>query len=50
MNTQEITEENNEPIEEKSDFQDLYEPDSAEAEFLENPFGDDETESESTFA
>ena len=44
---EEITEENNEPIEEKSDFQDLYEPDSAEAEFLENPFGDDETESES---
>ena len=44
---EEISEENNEPQEENTDFQDLYEPDSGEADFLENPFGDDEIESES---
>ena len=44
---EEISEENDESQEENSDFQDLYEPDSAEADFLENPFGDDELESES---
>ena len=43
---EEIAEENNEFVEEKTEFQDLYEPDSAEAEFLENPFGDDEPETE----
>lgn len=43
---EEISEENNEPQEENTDFQDLYEPDSGEADFLENPFGDDEIEEE----
>ena len=43
---EEISEENKESQEEKTDFQDLYEPDSGEADFLENPFGDDEDESE----
>ena len=44
---EEIAEEENDFVEENSDFQDLYEPNSAEAEFLENPFGDDEEENES---
>ena len=43
---EEISEENKEYQEEKTDFQDLYEPDSGEADFLENPFGDDEDETE----
>ena len=43
---EEISEGNNESQEENSDFQDLYEPDSGEADFLENPFGDDEDESD----
>ena len=43
---EEVFEENNESQEVNSDFQDLYEPNSGEAEFLENPFGDDEIESD----
>ena len=43
---EEVFEKNNESQEENSDFQDLYEPNSGEAEFLENPFGDDEIEPE----
>ena len=41
---EENSEENYESQEENSGFQDLYEPDSGEADFLENPFGDDEIE------
>ena len=41
---EEASEENKESQEENSGFQDLYEPDSGEADFLENPFGDDEIE------
>ena len=41
---EENSEENKESQEENSGFQDLYEPDSGEADFLENPFGDDEIE------
>ena len=49
-NQEDVENEVEEVIEEKDDFEEeisnLYEPDSAEAEFLENPFGDDEIESD----